>query len=317
MSTCPAPGDAAQTAQPTDTAGPDRQHRERLGEYMKRLEAESLDVAVVHPYDTFLVRLDGWAFSRFTRAHFDKPFDTRFAAAMNAAAASAMTTFHAAAAYSHSDEVTLFFPATCTREAFDAAAAAGEPLPERMWNGRVVKLLTSMAGYVSVAFDRAVRAALTTGDGASMDTPPKAFDARLVVFPEPVKMLCHQVWRQRDCRRNAVSGVAATVFPKSATHGKTTEEMAAMVATVDPDALHRYAWTLTGSYFRPATVKVAPCGALRSDAAASGVSVDVTRTRVVKFAVPDVREDAALFDTLFVSPCHADSFPFALEMMPS
>ncbi len=166
---------------------------EKLEDFMKRLEASSLIISVVNPWDTFVVRLDGWAFSRFTRAFFAKPFDRRFEMAMIAAAQAALTTFHAAAAYTHSDEITLFFPALCTREEFDDMSASGNAgqgaPPERPWGGRVVKLLTAMAGLVSVEFDRAARALL----GAAADFPAKAFDARVVVFPDPCKMLAHQV----------------------------------------------------------------------------------------------------------------------------
>ncbi len=72
--------------------------------------------------------------------------------------------------------------------------------------------------------------------------------------------------------------------------------------------LERYDWTLSGTYLRLCKVQVDA----RPD---DPRSVACIRTRVVRFRVPDMREDDALFQALFVKPCDMETFPYMLTVV--
>src|SRR5690349_13297066 len=85
-----------------------------------------------------VVRLDGRGFSRFTGAHFEKPFDPRFRDLMAATGRAVMVELHGLYAHVQSDEISLLF------------RPDGAP-----FGGRLEKLLSVSAGIASAAFTHA------------------------------------------------------------------------------------------------------------------------------------------------------------------
>lgn len=79
---------------------------EKLGDRMKKYEAH-MDLRIL-PCESFVVRLDGRSFSKFTKKFF-KPFDIIFVKAMCKTMIDLVEEFDAQTGYTHSDEITLIF----------------------------------------------------------------------------------------------------------------------------------------------------------------------------------------------------------------
>ena len=119
-----------------------------LGDCMKHLEDVSAAVARVHPWDTYAIRLDGRAFSSFAKRHFGA-LSTVFRDMMRHTAGRLMTEFCAEAASTHSDEITLLYPALCSKAEADSLGSAA---PQRMWSGRTLKTATVAASFAASVF---------------------------------------------------------------------------------------------------------------------------------------------------------------------
>lgn len=136
-----------------------------------------------------ILRLDGNNFSRLTGgSSFQKPFDARFEYALEEAAKSVLEYCSGEQlAYLQSDEITLLLRNDQNRETDPFLA------------NRTQKLTSLTAARASVAFNQALA---EKGIQASA-----IFDCRAFVVPysEVVNVF---LWRQFDCRRNAVSSLA-------------------------------------------------------------------------------------------------------------
>jgi len=156
-----------------------------------------------------IVRLDGRAFSKFTR-NLKKPFDDNFIIAMARTTADVMDEFHPVTCYSHSDEITLIF-----------GPLSDPSKSTHIFGGRVLKIVTVLAGYVSARFNYHLVNIVNIHE---KDYQPKklekireqkaAFDARIVDFGEgkSYELLNHMIWRRQDSYRNAVAAYATTVL---------------------------------------------------------------------------------------------------------
>jgi tRNA(His) guanylyltransferase len=205
-----------------------------LGERMKEYEHDSLSVVKIEPYRPFVVRLDGRSFSKFT-AGMKSPFDNIFAKAMILTTMDLITEFTAITGYTHSDEITIIFNAVSTKDDCEK----GLNKATHLFDGRVVKLLTCMAGYCSVRFNYhlckiiAPKASDYKQEYIEKINEMKAsFDARLVLFPEndERQIINHMVWRSLyDCERNAVSTYAREYFNQKELQGKNKSEMIEML----------------------------------------------------------------------------------------
>jgi hypothetical protein len=119
-----------------------------MDDFMKLQEQQSLGVTHVHAWDAFVVRLDGRAFSVFTKQTFGA-LSKEFKAIMVETARRLMAEFCAGAAATHSDEITLLFPPLCTQA---EATELGVREPQRMWSGRTMKMATVMASFAASVF---------------------------------------------------------------------------------------------------------------------------------------------------------------------
>lgn len=123
-----------------------------------------------------VVRVDGRGFSRFTGAHFAKPFDTKFYELMAQTARALMQEWDGLTAYFESDEISLLLPQNFTH------FGRGQE-----------KLVSLCAATASAHFTRAM------GEIA-------LFDARIWVGDDKASVADYFRWRQSDAARCALNG---------------------------------------------------------------------------------------------------------------
>lgn len=146
-----------------------------------------------------LARIDGRAFHTLTRGY-DKPFDPRIVAAMEAGARAAADAIPGCAlAYWQSDEISLAFPIRPPRK------PSGDPRNGMPFGGRVEKLASVLASATSVGFDRALK------DARHVPT----FDCRVFVADDEAGLSDYLAWRIADSRKNAISTAAWAEFGHS------------------------------------------------------------------------------------------------------
>lgn len=196
-----------------------------------------------------VVRVDGRAFHTLTRG-MEKPFDGMFIRAMDAAASAVMRSLQGSiAAYVQSDEASVIIE---PRRADDGRALGGPGLP---FNGRIQKIDSIAASAATGGFHSAYMAELLhrlepgRGDDAAhvagapdkrdaatgidalrvvLEANPQ-FDARVVPLADTDELGRYLTWRRMDCMRNAVSGIAQTIFTPGQLHGKGTAERWRMI----------------------------------------------------------------------------------------
>ncbi|KAJ7227330.1 tRNAHis guanylyltransferase-domain-containing protein [Mycena pura] len=226
---------------------------EGLAERMKRYEAVTdLQLPADQPA---IIRIDGHAFSKFTRG-FDKPFDERIHAAMAATAADLLAEFpDASLAYTQSDEITLVFPAGA-----------------RAFNGRAAKLSSLSAGLASARFNyHLARGAEGTAPVPAEKLGVAHFDARAFSVPDPAEALNNLIWRAKiDCRRNSISAFERGFY-------STKEKLAEK--NID-------FWTSSPSWARYGTTVKRQQYEGKGTDGLTGAEVTVTRTRVKSGDIP-------------------------------
>lgn len=181
-----------------------------LGDRMKNYERATRTYL---PTKTFtIVRVDGRAFTQFTRK-LDKPFDSTFSRVMDEVArAMCLEVSGSVLAYTQSDEISLIL---------------SDHGPKRQpWvGGQVQKLVSLTAGIASAQFVKRAPSIWTN------KTVP-IFDSRVFTIDQPHEVCNYLLWRQRDARRNAVGMLASSRFSHRELHGKTTEERARMLTEI-------------------------------------------------------------------------------------
>lgn len=207
-----------------------------LGDRMKMYENNSLEITKIHVSENFIVRLDGRSFSKFTSG-FKKPFDFNFLKAMYLTTSDLLNEFHGVTGYTHSDEISIIFSKLVSDEEIEELKKLKREIPTHLFDGRVVKILTTMSSYCSVRFNYHLIKIMkeANDDNYSENFLNKinecsaVFDARLILFPKEKsneEILNHMYWRSvYDCERNAVSTYARNYFSQNQLHGKSKVEM--------------------------------------------------------------------------------------------
>lgn len=132
-----------------------------------------------------VIRVDGKGFSKFTEAHYEKPFDERFSRCMVATAEALLTALGGVYAYTESDEISVLLP--------------------REWNlydREVEKAVSISAGLASAMF--------TKESGLVA-----AFDARIWLGAGDAVVVDYFRWRQTDAARCALNGWAYWTLRKA------------------------------------------------------------------------------------------------------
>lgn len=153
-----------------------------------------------------IVRLDGKAFHTLTRGC-EKPFDWKLREAMIKATLAVLEEMPARFAYMQSDEISFLL---IDYNKFESM----------QWFDGVVQKIASVSASVM-------------GAHFSLEwKKPGYFDARVFAVPER-DIKNYFIWRQRDCMRNAISGIAQSKFSVNELHGKKSEEMVEMLKGTD------------------------------------------------------------------------------------
>jgi len=148
-----------------------------------------------------VIRVDGKAFHTFTRKHCQKPFDERFADAMEGTALALCEGVQGAQmAYWQSDEISVLvtdFMDITTDAWFDANLQ------------KVVSVSASIATAEFMALMQLGRA---------------HFDSRVFTIPDQVEVGNYFIWRQQDATRNSIQSLAQAHFSSKRLHGVTNSQ---------------------------------------------------------------------------------------------
>jgi len=184
-----------------------------LGDRMKAYESLETE-RLIDPELPLVVRLDGRAFSTFTRG-MDKPFDARMTEIMRAVTAYLVDQAHAIVGYTQSDEITLILESETPESA-------------PIFGGRVFKIVSVLAAMASSKF--MLLAAEAWPERVERIIP--SFDCRVFNVPSRVEAVNALIWREQDAARNAVQSVAQAHFTPANLHGKSAVELVAMLEEV-------------------------------------------------------------------------------------
>jgi tRNA(His) guanylyltransferase len=182
-----------------------------LSERMKAYE--SVNDAKIDAKQPVVIRLDGRAFSNFTKqTAFEQPFCMRFASAMKYTAQDLLDEFRPDAAYTSSDEISLFWDGLS-----DEDEKRGRGF---IFSGRVQKLVSLIAAFASVRFN------LHLSEVLDETTTLATFDARIFNVPTREEAANCLRWRCfRDAVRNSKQKLGQFYLGKRATHGLNTDEI--------------------------------------------------------------------------------------------
>lgn len=220
-----------------------------LDDRMKFYERKTAEHFLSIPaYFPFIIRLDGRAFSglfsalkSWEWANNKIPYSTSFQNAMIETAKDLLYEFSPSTVYTHSDEITMIFPALCTYEEFKHGVRNdGKRISGHMFDGQLYKLLSIIPSFTSTRFTYHLQRELKSNpecsvkffgsDDSTSDElstakrtgPIFAFDARPIVFPhtKTLEIVNHMIWRSKlDCFRNFVAMYAERMLPARTLHG--------------------------------------------------------------------------------------------------
>lgn len=143
-----------------------------------------------------IIRVDGKNFSTFTKSF--ETFDDTIHAGMIQAAKDLLTAFPSATlAYTHSDEITIVFPAGAINTSYD---------------GKILKLVSISSAVATRGFNDGIRRIIG-------DIPGAVFDSRIVPLPSDEEIANNLLFRARDNIRNAKIGFAQIYYSAKELHG--------------------------------------------------------------------------------------------------
>jgi tRNA(His) 5'-end guanylyltransferase len=227
---------------------------ETLSKRMKSFEVETQNKNVIEGYETFVIRLDGRGFSKFTGKYFQKPFDENFATIMRNTAYSLFKEFHPTLIHVQSDEFTLVFQNICTQEEFE-----NEPNKyKHSFGGKVGKLLSVISSYASGSFNQNLNKFLkSTTDEKYNDLKDNdftvCFNSRIYVIPQDYEVVNYLYWRSViDGYTNTVLMYARNMFDiaelKNLSPHKMIEKMRTKDFEFNKQSNHiKYGWILKNS----------------------------------------------------------------------
>ena len=183
-----------------------------LCDRMKQYEIDS-EKGCVSQRNPVVIRLDGCHFHTWVKsAKLHKPFDRRMVDAMQTTALALCNEIQSSVmAYVQSDEISLVLR--------NDQSENSDP-----WFGnRIQKLCSISASMCSVAFNNRM-AELTDGEA-----PLAYFDSRVIFLPSKEEVFNCLLWRQRDCIRNSISGLAQANFSHRELDKKSSDEKKEML----------------------------------------------------------------------------------------
>lgn len=164
-----------------------------FGDSIKALEmAEAGRKAL--PRLPILARLDGRAFHSLSKG-FDRPFDAGMSHSMLLTTEALVEEFDAVCAYTQSDEITLAWLQPC------------------VFDGRIQKLTSVLAGFASSVFSTAIQAHYP-----NLRQVP-CFDCRVWQVPAIQDVIDVFVWREDDATKNSITMAAQSLYSHKELHG--------------------------------------------------------------------------------------------------
>lgn len=185
--------------------------KDALGDRIKAYE-EQETYARFLPNVPVVARIDGRCFSKFTKG-LDRPFDDRFSHIMRRVTEQLVRETNACVGYTQSDEISLCW-------------YTDKPGSDIFFAGRKFKMTAQLAALATAYFHIEGN---KTNLGAKIQASAPTFDARVFQVPTLHEGANAFLWRQQDCRKNAISMVARTHFSHKELHGKNGRDMLSMV----------------------------------------------------------------------------------------
>lgn len=242
-----------------------------LGERMKTFETD-IDHGVP-PYHSFIVRIDGKNFSKFTK-NFKKPYDPRFQELMNQTAEALLDYFQPSTCYVQSDEISLVFPKLHTKSEYDSLEPSFRK--NHLFNGRILKLTSLIASQASVKFNQFLNLIIVsqvvdihgpTSDDLTIKGPLPIFDARIMQFSESEEheIVNNLIWRSEiDSHRNCALNYGVYRLGHKTIHGKNVKQIIEMLRTVGLDWENDVPDSLKFGVFVKKTLRPNEAGYIRS-----------------------------------------------------
>jgi tRNA(His) 5'-end guanylyltransferase len=182
-----------------------------------------------------IARLDGKGFSKWT-ADLKRPFDETFHNVMVETAKFLAEKTHAKAAYTQSDEITLGW--------------INETEDSQVWfDGRVMKMASVLASMAASKFNDLYRPSdLDLARGDAMVRPLAFFDCRVWSVPNIDEAANAFLWREFDCKKNAISQACRHYYSHNQMNNKNGEQMIEMLAKAGVKFEDYPAWARRGTY---------------------------------------------------------------------
>ncbi len=203
-----------------------------LGDRMKAYEEHETHARFL-PNVPIVARIDGRCFSKFTK-QMVRPFDEQFNFMMRDVTYQLVKETGASIGYTQSDEINLCW-------------YNPNPGADIFFGGRKFKMTAQLAALATAHFHIVCNKALL---GAYVQRHVPTFDARVFQVPNLAEGANAFLWRQRDCRKNAISMAARALYSHKELLNKNGGDMLAMIATKGVD-YEGYPWQFReGTFIR-------------------------------------------------------------------
>lgn len=188
--------------------------KDDLGDRMKYYESLVTDKMLDKAFPIY-VRLDGRSFSSLTKS-MKKPFDMAMSMTMVEVTKHLVKSTNACIGYTQSDEISLVYNYP-------------NPESEILFGGKIHKLTSVLAAQASSAFMYYVTQIFTDNFAEVILPKMPHFDARVISMPNKTETANMILWRYLDCKKNAVSMAAHSMFSHNSLQGKNTNDMIEMM----------------------------------------------------------------------------------------
>lgn len=203
-----------------------------LGDRMKAYEEQETHARFL-PNVPIVARIDGRCFSKLTKG-LDRPFDLNFSQLMRDVTYHLVRETSACIGYTQSDEINLCW-------------YASKPGSDIFFGGRKFKMTAQLAAIATAYFQVEGRQYLAEN---LLNRAP-TFDARVFQVPTLAEGVNALLWRQRDCRKNAISMVARSLYSHAELLNKNGDEMLAMIAAKGVSFSGSFPWqSREGTFIR-------------------------------------------------------------------
>lgn len=186
-----------------------------LGQRMKKYEGVTQNLLTCRM--PTIIRLDGKAFHSFCKGR-EKPFDNHLSLAMQFATQYLVKNIQGCKfGYTQSDEISLLLTD------YDSLTT------EAWFDGKIQKMVSVSASFCTRIFNRQLHS-LDLMDQERTPKPPKDafFDSRAYNIPKD-DVCNYFIWRQQDCRKNAISMAAQANFSHNELHKMKSGDKIAML----------------------------------------------------------------------------------------